>query len=126
MKKNVKLIIFYVILFAVILLIAFSAFGKDDGDEKVYSDIQKLFDTEQVRRFEVTKKNIVNIETKSGDVVSYKLRDFSVFYKDFESKIKEQCENGIIESYEYEPLQSTPWWVSIIPSILLSFNKRRS
>ena len=57
----------------------------------------------------------------SADTVkmSYDLYSFSVFYEDFHQLILEQHEKGIIESYEYEPGGTIPWWVSIIPYIIL-------
>ena len=51
--------------------------------------------------------------------VTYDLYSFSVFYEDFHELIWEQSEAGIIESYEYEPGGTIPWWVSIIPYIIL-------
>ena len=51
--------------------------------------------------------------------VTYDLYSFSVFYEDFHELIWEQSEAGIIESYEYEPGGTIPWWVSIIPDLIL-------
>ena len=51
--------------------------------------------------------------------LSYDLYSFSVFYEDFHDLILEQYEAGILESYEYEPGGSIPWWVSIIPYAIL-------
>ncbi len=51
--------------------------------------------------------------------VTYDLYSFSVFYEDFHELIWEQSEAGIIESYEYEPGGTIPWWVSIIPYLIL-------
>ena len=51
--------------------------------------------------------------------LSYDLYSFSVFYEDFHELIQEQHEEGILEDYEYEPGGSIPWWVSIIPYVIL-------
>ena len=51
--------------------------------------------------------------------MTYDLYSFSVFYEDFHELIQEQHEAGIIEDYEYEPGGTIPWWVSIIPYIIL-------
>ena len=51
--------------------------------------------------------------------MNYDLYSFSVFYEDFHELIREQHEAGIIEEYEYEPGGTIPWWVSIIPYIIL-------
>ena len=51
--------------------------------------------------------------------MNYDLYSFSVFYEDFHELIREQHEAGIIEEYEYEPGGTIPWWVSIIPYVIL-------
>ncbi len=121
MKKNIKYIIFYAVLFAVIAAIAWAALrnGGAKQDELQYGDLADLFRNEQVKRFEVSGKNVVTVETQLGDVKVYQLRDFAVFYSDFAELIEEQKKNGIIENYEYEPVATTPWWLSMIPSLLI-------
>ena len=58
-------------------------------------------------------------EQSNKNKLTYDLYSFSVFYEDFHDLIWEQSEAGIIESYEYEPGGSIPWWVSIIPYAIL-------
>ena len=66
----------------------------------------------------------IPVQKESGEEsnkikLTYDLYSFSVFYEDFHDLIWEQSEAGIIESYEYEPGGSIPWWVSIIPYAIL-------
>ena len=121
MKKNIKYIIFYVALFAVIIIIAWSALRNNgtNQDALQYGDLAEMFRTEQVKRFEVSGKNVVTVITQDDEVKQYQLRDFSIFYYDFSELIQEQLEKGIIENYEYEPVATTPWWLSMIPSLLV-------
>ena len=97
MKKNIRYIIFYVALFAVIIIIAWSAL-RNNGikqDQLQYGDLAEMFRTEQVKRFEVSGKNVVTVVTQNDEVKQYQLRDFSIFYYDFSELIQEQKENTI-------------------------------
>ncbi len=120
MKKNLKLAIFYVVMIVVIIATLWFLLGDmKSGDKLVYSDLVELFTNEEVKAFEVDDKNVVRIEKHNGEVVQYQLRDFTVFYYDFSDLIIQQVADGIIEHYEYQPIEGTPWWVSILPSIAI-------
>ena len=54
------------------------------------------------------------LETKE-----YSLISFSVFYEDFHELIAEQKDKGIIEEYDYKQGFTAPWWLGIIPYLLL-------
>ncbi len=53
--------------------------------------------------------------------MTYDLYSFSVFYEDFHDLIWEQStgDDPAIKEYEYEQGGSIPWWVSIIPYVIL-------
>ncbi len=119
-KKNQKLAIFYVLLIGVIIAaVVMMLQGTTSEKDPEYSDLVELFTNEQVKRFEVSGTNVITIETHDKMVLEYQLRDFSVFYYDFSDLIKEQVENGIIESYEYEPIPTTPWYARVLPVVLV-------
>jgi len=120
MKKNLKLAIFYIVMIVAIIATLWLLLGKlQEPDKLVYSDLVELFHNEEVKSFEVSGKNEVTIAKKNGETVSYQLRDFSVFYYDFSELINQQVQAGIIESYEYYPVQGTPWWLSFLPSLFV-------
>ncbi|MBO5110678.1 MAG: ATP-dependent zinc metalloprotease FtsH [Clostridia bacterium] len=123
MKKNLKVIIFYAVLILVIIIAATSLF-KDTYEEKGYSDIVKYFENEQVHKFVVDEKNQLVMELytdKEGEYtyVSYKMRDLSIFYNDLNEMIRSQHQAGIIESYDYPAPTEIPFWVSILPYIIM-------
>ncbi|MBQ0102011.1 MAG: ATP-dependent zinc metalloprotease FtsH, partial [Firmicutes bacterium] len=121
MKKKVKFTgLFYLLLFVGVILIAWYAL-KDTTEtaDLQYSELAQLFYDEKVKSFEVTKTNVVNVELKDGTTATYRLRDFAIFYEDLADTIQSQLKEGKIEKYEYEPLASTPWWVQLIPTILM-------
>ncbi len=119
MKRSSKSIIFYLLLIAAILVATVIMLGGSEPDQTIYSDLTELFQTEQVKEFKVDGKNNVIIETHEGKQIKYGLRDFSVFYNDFHDLILQQKKDGIIEKYDYNQVETLPWWVSMLPSILL-------
>ncbi|MBE6636668.1 MAG: ATP-dependent zinc metalloprotease FtsH [Ruminococcaceae bacterium] len=125
MKKNTKLILFYGLMFVVIIGALWLMFDSmNTADEVVYSDLAEMFQKEEVKSFEIDDSNTIVIvkhgeDGKDGEVVKYQLRDFAIFYNDFSELILAQKEAGIIESYEYQPIEGTPWWVSLLPTVAL-------
>ena len=90
----------------------------NEADKIVYSDLVTMFEKQEVKSFEVDEKdNIIITKHDGSDPVKYKLRDFAIFYNDFSDLINEQVNNGIIEKFEYTPYKTTPWWVSLLPTI---------
>jgi cell division protease FtsH len=95
----------------------------------VYSDLVKLFQEEKVQSFETVGNDIVlKLRTGETDPESgeeklvkkeYSLMNFSVFYEDFHELIAEQREKGVIEEYDYKQGFTAPWWLGMIPYLLL-------
>ena len=53
MKSNAKIIVFYLVLIAAILIAASALFSEPASDKLMYSDIVDLFENEQVDSFVV-------------------------------------------------------------------------
>ncbi len=121
MKKNLKTIIFYLLfIVAVIVFLSFAFGNASRGDKTTYSDLVTLFQNEQVKKFTVTGKNEVQIVTKDDKQYYYELRDFNIFYYDFDDLILEQKQKGIIEEYDYIKPKESPAWLMWLPYILLA------
>ena len=121
MKNNLKIIIFYIII--ALLFISFSGklLADMEGVKKdpVYSDVKDLFKNEEVKQFEVTEDNIINMVLKDGSRVSYRLRSVDYFILEMSDLIDEQKDAGIITSYDYRAPQPQPWWLSLLPYVLI-------
>ena len=130
MNKNVKGILSYILVFAVITLIGTNFMNLfENEDEITYSDILEYFKTEQVKSFTVTDSNeliltlheevtLPNGKTVNKQVTTV-LRDLGMFYEDTHELAEAQRETGILEEYHYQPLQSLPWWVSFLPYLIM-------
>ncbi len=132
MKGNLKVILFYVVLIAVIFIAVFAMLGSPQGKEEVnFSDIMHYFEENRVKEFEVSNENVITLVIYKSDKVgvltpvdvaglstekiSYKLRDVSIFIDAFEDYKR----NTNLVKYEYEPLAEYPWWLSLLPNVLL-------
>ena len=126
MKSNLKLIIFYLALIAVIIFAVSSFFGELAGEPPKYSDIIEYFKNEQVKSFEIDKNNHLSMQVsvpgKDGQVetiVTYTLRSLEKFDRDLGALIAEQLDAGIIEDYNIETAEPIPVWVSFLPFIIV-------
>ena len=119
MKGSLKVIIFYVVLIAVLIIAITSIVGSIPNDEYTYGEIVELFTSEQVKKCYVSNDNILYLETAEGKKITYEIRDISIFYNDLSETILDQVEKGIVEVYDYEPIQKTPWWLSFLPYVIV-------
>ncbi|MBQ6466247.1 MAG: AAA family ATPase, partial [Oscillospiraceae bacterium] len=109
-------------------MVIFSLNSRNANDKMIYSELSDLFTQDKVQSF-VTENNVITLQVRTGETDetgkeiteerSYELYSFSVFYEDFRDLILEKHAEGIIEEYDYVPSVSIPWWVSIIPYVLL-------
>ena len=132
-KNNSKVILFYLALIAIIFVAVFAMLGTPSTKEKVnFSDIMHYFEEDRVKEFEVSNENIITLVIYKTDKVgvllpedvvdaptekiSYKLRDVTIFRDSFE-KYEGNLKN--LKIYEYEPLAEYPWWLSLLPNIVM-------
>ena len=90
MKKNTKIILFYIIMIAAVLVITSVMFNSVDTEETVYSDIIELFKKEQVTKFTIDTDNKITVTTKEGKLYSYTLRDVDLLMDQVGAKINKQ------------------------------------
>ncbi len=135
MKRNIKTIIFYIALIAIIVVTVSTLFKGTNDKPKQYSDIVEYFKTDSVVSFVVDKNyyltmNVVDPENatydENGKVISfdeeklkevgYQLRSLDLFHADLQEYV---ANNTNLTEYNYEPLDTIPWWVSFLPYLLM-------
>ncbi|MBQ7472720.1 MAG: AAA family ATPase, partial [Oscillospiraceae bacterium] len=102
--------------------------GGKKQEEMVYSDLVDLFRAEKVKSF-VTRGDEIVLEVRTDEkndegeeiteTKTVELYSFSVFYQDFSDLIAQQHEAGILETYDYQEGFVVPWWVGLLPYIIL-------
>ncbi len=119
MKNNGKIIIFYIILIVGMLVVSSALLGPAEDEKLQYSDVVELFQSEKVDSFVVRNDNTLELSTKDGKDISFKLRDLSIFEKDLKELVLEQKKSGIITEFHYEEPVNFPWWVSFLPYVII-------
>ena len=130
MKKNsnLKIIIFYIVLFAVVILALSFMFHKN-GEEKVtYSQIVDYFKSDRVAEFVVDEDFYIEMKVyevdadgnilTSGDTktIGYQLQSLGLFVEDCSEYYKA---NQNLKSYDIEPETVFPWWVAFLPYLIV-------
>ncbi len=117
-------IIFYALMLLAAGLLLFTFFQKEDVPKIPYGDVQELFMQENVKSFE-WKEGILTLELHrplEGDVtkVQHELADLEMFEKEFSTTYMKQKLSGKLESYNFVPVEPTPWYIQILPTLLIT------
>ncbi len=117
----------YVGLILLLMLIVSTSgmFNNEEPREK-YSVIIGYFENEMVEEFTLDQSSsLLTMTIKNEDgttqTIEYTVPNQSLFVNDVEPLIEGYNETNPEEKmvYDYEPLTQLPWWVSILPSILI-------
>jgi len=90
-----------------------------------YSELRRLFIDQEVLSFKINSNNKVTAELKSGykdtgkTFVTHELLDIGLFHADFSAYIDASMERDSNFSYNYDPGLRVPWWVSLIPYVII-------
>jgi len=90
-----------------------------------YSQLRRLFMENEVTSFRVTPNNRVearlrtNFEDSLSNLVTHDLRDLAIFHADFSDEIDRLMVSNAEFEYDFEPGTRIPWWVSLLPYLLL-------
>ena len=116
-------VLILVIVVAVIVMLT-SPSPKTSTKIEDYSEVRRLFDTGEVTRFTIedntlTMKLAHTYGDTETDIVTHDLYSVSIFYNDMAEKIDELMTTKEDFSYNYIPSAEIPWWVSMLPYILV-------
>ena len=116
-KTNIKTIVLYIVLIAVVIFAASTLLSSMNAANKLsYSEIIELFEKDEVKEFTVDETGKLTITKTDGTKISRVLLVFSVFRDDIEKYLG----NSNLEKYDYlEPSQNS-WIMSYLPYILFS------
>ena len=119
MKNGLKVILFYLVLIVAIVVVVSYFFDDAQVEQQKYSDIANYFNEEQVESFVLDSDNVLNMQLKDGKKVSYELRDYTTFQERIAPIAEEQLKAGIISEYDIQPYQTLPWWINLLPYVLV-------
>ncbi len=136
MKKNnnIKIIIFYILLFAAVIFALSFMFNSNDTEEITYSDIVEYFKNDEVSSFTVNNDNQIEISLYEKDTngnfivdeagnkkagtkkIAYQLQSLQMFRDDCSQYYLTNLSSG---DYDFEPETVLPWWVGFLPYIII-------
>jgi cell division protease FtsH len=121
LKKQLKGIGFYVILFALIFLIVWMFFGMQPQQEsKLYSDLVMAIKNGEVTELTVIDNRAVALlksdpkDPAKQNVIDVQIPSISVFDRHVGDEILKQVEAGTLK-YNADHSTGAPWWISLIP-----------
>ena len=121
---------FLYILTAFALIILIGALLKEPEHPSInYSEVRQQFIAENVKSF-YWKDGVLTLELhrepdidkdelKGVTTVSHKLADTTMFSEELHELYEAQLAAGIIEGYNFEPVEPTPWYLTILPYALV-------
>ena len=128
MKKNSnsKIIIFYIILFAAVIIALSFMFGQNNDEKVTYGDVIGYFQDDQVAEFTIDNSNYLEMQVyvldESGNktdltkTVGYQLQSLSLFVEDCSQYYQT---NESLKNFDIEPETVMPWWVAFLPYIIV-------
>ena len=123
MKNKFGLIVFYVVLFAVFIFVLGYVLQSGAKAEQLeaYSQVVDHFENNEVVSFYVSNKYVISLELTDGTQKTYRLdaESFSIFYRDLADTIEKNHAEGTLKTWEYQPENVWPWWVSLLPSLII-------
>ena len=133
-KGTGKIIAFYLIFFAIIIIIANTMYsGNKNVEEIEYSKVVNMFQKEEVKRYYIDNSNTLylsknalenndnanhEVDLKTFEYV-HQLADIEQFRTDLGTLILDQTQKGILQEYDYQALESIPWWAAYLPYFIV-------
>ena len=115
-KSNIKTVILYLALILVVIFAASALLQSlGAGNKLSYSEIIDLFETDQVKKFEISSGLKLTLETTDGRKISRVLLDFYTFRSDIEPYLN----NPSLEGYDYAEPSGNSWILNFLPYLLM-------
>ncbi len=115
MKKYLRGLGFYVVLFLIILTIFVMTSMPETTTKYVYSDLLTMIEDEKVAEMQVVDP-IVYATLSDGTQIEVSTPGYTVLYLSVGDEIDRQIAAGTLKIDTPEPV-SPPWWLSILPSL---------
>ena len=117
-RKDIKVVLFYAILIAVIFVFLFYAFKSSAAEPPTYDQVVQYFTNEEVTEFVMSPNNVLTMTLKDGTKVTYEVASLSLFHADLGDLITQQMANGTLKG-EYKPAGNSSLWLSFLPTIII-------
>ena len=96
-RKDIKVVLFYAILIAVIFVFLFYAFKSSAAEPPTYDQVVQYFTNEEVTEFVMSPNNVLTMTLKDGTKVTYEVASLSLFHADLGDLITQQMADGTLK-----------------------------
>ncbi len=120
-KKATRDLLLFIAAIAVLVTMATMLWESEQPPEPTYSDIVRDFEQEKVQSY-VIDGGILSMTLRDGTKKLFDLSDPQIradFRMDLGELLKEQRSQGIIEVDDRKPEQGTPWWMMLLPYLIV-------
>ena len=108
---------FLILVLAAAILVSYAMSSTRRAGDIDYSQLRRYLTEQQVKTISVHDTRLAGT-LQDGTAFSCQLYSFDTFHDDFNDLIVDQAEQGIIESYDYQPGSSTNWLQTLLPYVL--------
>lgn len=120
MNRLVKNIGIYLMIFVVVLGMAwiYQSGSKNPTEQTTFSDVMKYLEQEKIENINLTDKTIT-AKLRDGKEIKAFLPsqvDWAFISTEY---VLPQVEEGIIKEYTSDPPKKTPWYVSVLPTVIM-------
>ena len=117
MKRYLKGVGFYLILFAVIVGIFSLTSSPRVEENEIYSDLIVKIQNGEVDKISIVG-NLADVTLKDGKTMQVEVPNYLVLREDAGIKMQEQISEGVLKVETPLPY-SPPWWLSFLPTLLI-------
>lgn len=114
-KKYVKGIGFYVLLFFIILMIFVMTSMPSQKTQEIYSDLVLKIQNQEVAELQITE-NVAVAKLKDGTVLNVEIPSYESLKSDVGNTMQEQVKSGALKVETPLPY-SPPWWLTLLPTV---------
>ncbi len=115
MKRYIKGVGFYVLLFFVIVMIFWMTSMPGQQTKEIYSDLILKIQQEEVTELSVVD-NIATAKLEDGTVISVEVPGYNTLKNDAGEKMQKQIDAGTLRVETPLPY-SPPWWLTLLPTL---------
>ena len=122
-SKRFNFLIFLLVMLAAMLLLS-TMLGGESYKRIDYSEMRALFLAEKVESFQwedgVLTLKLNTPDAEGNTTLQHELASVDIFVDDLSSVYERQSEEGIIKDYNFVPVKATPWYLQMLPYLLIS------
>ena len=122
MKRTYRSLLPYLLLALAVVALVSLWDGLDSAPTVSYNRMVQLLEEEQVKTITVRDNEVTLELTEPVDgqsTVRCSIHSFETFYSDLNDLVRQQWQDGVITDYYYYPDSATPWWVEIMPTLIM-------